>query len=66
MDEVAVPGILAYKGGDCFANIVSFLSEIPNGTAINVQTVQNVLERCVRTALLTNAFFLMKRDTPLL
>ena len=48
MDEIAAPGILAYRGGECFANLVSFLSEIPHGKDVNVQTVGSVLERYVQ------------------
>ena len=45
MDEIAVPGILAYKGGDCFANLVSFLSEVPADKGLNTAAVEEVLER---------------------
>ena len=47
MDEIAAPGILAYKGGDCFANLVSFMSEIPAGRDPNLLTVESVLQRLV-------------------
>ena len=44
MDEVAAPGILAYKGGECFANLVSMINEIPAGRDINSASVENVLQ----------------------
>ena len=45
MDEIAAPGILAYKGGECFANLVSFITEIPTGKEVSTTTVEQVLER---------------------
>ncbi|KAL8739145.1 MAG: hypothetical protein Q9181_000174 [Wetmoreana brouardii] len=45
MDEVAVPGILAYKGGDCFANLVSILNEIPEGADMSAATLESVLQQ---------------------
>ena len=47
MDEIAAPGVLAYRAGDCFANLVSFMSEIPNGKDLSTPTVEDVLQRCV-------------------
>ena len=44
MDEVAAPGILAYKGGECFANLVSVVDEIPAGKDINSTTLEQVLQ----------------------
>ena len=44
MDEIAAPGILAYKGGDCFANLVSLMNEIPAGRDVNSTTLERVLE----------------------
>ena len=29
MDEIAAPGILAYKAGECFANLVSLTTKFP-------------------------------------
>ena len=43
MDEVAAPGILAYKAGDCFANLVSVVNEIPAGKDIASETLEGVL-----------------------
>ncbi|KAK4696794.1 hypothetical protein P7C71_g1187, partial [Lecanoromycetidae sp. Uapishka_2] len=45
MDEVAVPGILAYRGGDCFANLVSIIDEIPAGRDISTISLQSVLQQ---------------------
>lgn len=45
MDEIAVPGILAYKGGDCFANLVSIMSELPAGREMNSSTLESILQR---------------------
>ena len=45
MDEIAVPGILAYKGGDCFANLVSIMRELPAGQEMNHSTLESILQR---------------------
>ena len=45
MDEIAVPGILAYKGGECFANLVSIASEMPAGREISSLSIETVLQR---------------------
>ena len=45
MDEVAAPGVLAYRGGDCFANLVSMINEMPAGRDINSASVESVLQR---------------------
>ncbi|MCJ1348281.1 hypothetical protein MMC31_006512, partial [Peltigera leucophlebia] len=45
MDEIAVPGILAYKGGDCFANLVSIMSELPAGREMNSSALEIILQR---------------------
>ncbi|KAL8830357.1 MAG: hypothetical protein Q9170_005770 [Blastenia crenularia] len=45
MDEIAVPGILAYKGGDCFANLVSIVNEIPAGRDFSASTLESVLQQ---------------------
>lgn len=47
MDEVAAPGILAYKGGECFANLVSMINEMPAGREINSASVESVLQQYV-------------------
>ena len=47
MDEIAAPGVLAYKTGDCFANLVSFINEVPAGKEISTAIVEEVLQRCV-------------------
>ncbi|KAL9012812.1 MAG: hypothetical protein Q9173_002451 [Seirophora scorigena] len=47
MDEIAVPGILAYKGADCFANLVSIVTEIPSGKEFNVSTLELMLQQYV-------------------
>ena len=47
MDEIAVPGVLAYRGGECFANLVSFMSELPNKDSITTSSVRAVLQRYV-------------------
>ena len=45
MDDIAVPGILAYKGGDCFANLVSIVNELPAGREMNDSTLEGILQR---------------------
>ena len=47
MDQIAAPGILAYKGGDCFANLVSLINEMPAGRDISFGTLEGVLQRSV-------------------
>ncbi|KAL8675009.1 MAG: hypothetical protein Q9168_000604 [Polycauliona sp. 1 TL-2023] len=47
MDEVAVPGILAYKGGECFANLVSIVNEIPSGRDMSSSTLEWMLQQYV-------------------
>ncbi len=47
MDEIAAPGILAYKAGECFANLVSLINEIPAGRDINSTTLENLLQQYV-------------------
>ena len=46
MDEIAAPGVLAYRAGECFANLVSFMSEITSGKEVDSITVEDVLQRC--------------------
>lgn len=44
MDDIAVPGILAYKDGDCFANLVSITNELPAGREWSMLTLESVLQ----------------------
>ncbi|MCJ1372077.1 hypothetical protein MMC20_003298 [Loxospora ochrophaea] len=44
MDETSVPAILAYKGGDLFANLVSVIDEIPAGRDLSVSSLESVLQ----------------------
>jgi len=50
MDEIAAPGILAYKAGECFANLVSIVNEIPSGKDISSSTLEGVLQLYVYLA----------------
>ncbi|KAI4163460.1 MAG: hypothetical protein LQ342_002967 [Letrouitia transgressa] len=52
MDEIAVPGILAYKGGDCFANLVSVMNEIPTGQGVNSSALELLLQQYVLHSLI--------------
>ncbi|KAL8785516.1 MAG: hypothetical protein Q9213_003342 [Squamulea squamosa] len=45
MDEIAVPGILAYKGGECFANLVSIVNEIPEGRDMSSSTLEWMMQQ---------------------
>ncbi|CAL8574558.1 hypothetical protein XPA_000514 [Xanthoria parietina] len=45
MDDIAVPGIIAYKGGECFANLVSLVNEIPSGRDMNSSTLEWMLQQ---------------------
>ena len=47
MERIAAPGILAYRAGDCFANLVSFITEMPAGRDISSATVEGVLQEYV-------------------
>lgn len=47
MDEIAAPGILAYRGGDCFANLVSVINEVPAGRDICSETMEGILQESV-------------------
>ena len=47
MDETSVPAILAYKGGDLFANLVSVIDEIPAGRDLSVSSLESVLQSYV-------------------
>ncbi|KAL8747073.1 MAG: hypothetical protein Q9190_000979 [Brigantiaea leucoxantha] len=47
MDEIAAPGVLAYRGGDCFANLVSIINEIPAGRDMSPSTMEWVLQQYV-------------------
>lgn len=45
MDEIAAPGILAYRAGDCFANLASLMSEMPAGRDVSASTLESVLQQ---------------------
>ena len=47
MERIAAPGILAYKAGDCFANLVSLINEMPAGRDISSTTVEDILQEYV-------------------
>lgn len=47
MGDIAVPGIIAYKGGECFANLISLVNEIPSGRDMNSSTLEWMLQQCV-------------------
>ena len=47
MESIAAPGILAYKAGDCFANLVSFITEMPAGRDISSTTVEGILQEYI-------------------
>ena len=43
MDEIAAPGILGYRGGECFANLVSIMSEVPSTQTMGETVLENIL-----------------------
>ena len=45
MDPIAVPAILAYKGGELIANLVSVIDEIPPDLALDTHSLEVVLQR---------------------
>ncbi len=44
MEKIAAPGILAYKAGDCFANLVSLMNEMPAGRDITSAILEQILQ----------------------
>ena len=61
MERIAAPGILAYKAGDCFANLVSLITEMPAGRDISSTTLERVLQEYVADF----AYSVMPRSTDL-
>ena len=47
MDEEAVPAILAYRGGEIFANMVAVLDEMPAGQDLSEDNLEALLKRYV-------------------
>ncbi|CAZ85303.1 unnamed protein product [Tuber melanosporum] len=45
MDVAAVPAVLAYKGGELFANIMRIVDEIPSGRSLSTDSLELVLRR---------------------
>ena len=43
MDEIAAPGILGYRGGECFANLVSIMSEVPSTQTMGETVLESIL-----------------------
>lgn len=46
-----MPGILAYRGGECFANLVSITSELPAGREWSSSTLEFILQQYVSSLL---------------
>lgn len=47
MDAKVVPAVLAYKGGELFANIIRIVDEIPPGRNLSTESLELVLRRYV-------------------
>lgn len=47
MDPAVVPAVLAYKGGELFANIMRIVDEIPPGRNLSTDSLELVLRRYV-------------------
>ena len=47
MSPAAVPALLAYKGGDLIANLVSIIDEIPEGRDLSTSSLEMVLQQYV-------------------
>lgn len=45
MDSAAVPAVLAYKGGELFANIMRIVDEIPAGRSLSAESLELVLRK---------------------
>ncbi len=43
MDPISAPGILAYKAGELFANLVAVVNEIPRGTPLSEASLERVM-----------------------
>ncbi|KAI5807088.1 thioredoxin-like protein [Geopyxis carbonaria] len=47
MESSVVPAVLAYKGGELFANLIRIVDEIPPGRSLSVDSLELVLRRYV-------------------
>ena len=45
MEPAGVPAILAYRGGEKFADLVPVIQEIPDDAELSASTLENVLRR---------------------
>ena len=45
MDLAAVPAVLAYRGGEIIANLVSIIDEIPAGRHLSAASLECVLQK---------------------
>jgi hypothetical protein len=46
MDPMGVPAMLAYKGGDKFADMVPIIDEIPLEDELSAETMAIAMKRC--------------------
>lgn len=44
VDVASVPTVLAYRGGDLFANLTSLVDEIPEDQLLTPSTIERVLK----------------------
>ena len=44
MDAAAIPAVLAYKGGELVANLVSIVDEIPSHLDMDINSIEAVLQ----------------------
>lgn len=54
MEASVVPAVLAYKGGELFANIIRIVDEIPPGRNLSTDSLELVLRRYVYSAIDAN------------
>ena len=45
MEASVVPAVLAYQGGELFANIIRIVDEIPPGRSLSTESLELVLRR---------------------
>ncbi|MCJ1314661.1 hypothetical protein MMC25_008343 [Agyrium rufum] len=45
MDAAAVPAIIAYRGGEIIANLVSVIDEIPSGRHVSASSIESLLQQ---------------------
>ena len=45
VDVASVPSVLAYRGGDLFANLTAIVDEVPSDQLVTPSTLEKVLKK---------------------